>query len=348
MSLRIQILIVVTLAFSAFGCKRHQTSAQPVAPSVPRIVEDMPEFLAEYDWKSNITWEPLTIERIGGFISSPIPAREGGDLWHQAFDLGFADGWSFVLVPNTGIRGMGYNDGTQVYLENDTWVLADGVSPLNPNVEPIEYPSDATGIVEDLYRRRRAEMVDQYTRAAAGDEELSYLAPFAEQCSDNMDACAGPSLESFKREHNQVSLATLSQEAQVVFPMFSFAQMTEMFAAQGYDMGDTTVRLMLIQSPPYNLPLEIGFGGWNECPAPAVHAALWRVWYDAYGIQPAYIGPDTVEFWVARPPTDPATVANIAWQQFLYDQDIVFQGTGTIQALAQDLAGSNHWYFWWD
>lgn len=344
----IQMFFLAALTIAALACNRQRQLPEAPAPSVPRIAEDMPGFLAEFDWKSNITWEPLTIERTGGFISSPIPAREGGDLWHQAFDLGFPSGWTFVLVPNTGLRGIGWANDTQVYLDTGTWVLADGATALNPADEATQFPNDATGIVEDLYRSRRATMVDQYTKAAAGDPDWAYLAPFAEQCRENMDDCVGLSLEAFKQEHFQIDHGSLSREAQVAFPMFSFAQMVEMFAAQGYDMGDTTVRLLLIQAEPYNLPLEFGYGGWNDCPTPDLHAALWRIWHDAYGVQPAYIGPDTAEFWVARPPTDPQTVASIAWQQFLYDQDIVFQGTGTLQGLAQELAGANHWYFWWD
>ena len=38
----------------------------------------------------------------------------------------------------------------------------------------------------------------------------------------------------------------------------------------------------------------------------------------------------------------------LAREQFAYCDDIVTQGVGSIDALADGLRGSKSWYFWWD
>ena len=39
---------------------------------------------------------------------------------------------------------------------------------------------------------------------------------------------------------------------------------------------------------------------------------------------------------------------DLAWEQYLYCQDIVVQGCETIANLAATLLNSPFWYFWWD
>ncbi|WP_197277545.1 DUF4253 domain-containing protein [Bacillus sp. FJAT-27245] len=38
----------------------------------------------------------------------------------------------------------------------------------------------------------------------------------------------------------------------------------------------------------------------------------------------------------------------LAWEQFGFCSDIVWQGVGTVNALAGTLINSSTWYFWWD
>jgi hypothetical protein len=96
------------------------------------------------------------------------------------------------------------------------------------------------------------------------------------------------------------------------------------------------------------IPLHLRFGDWNACPSPHVHTAMARYWKAKYGAEIATMAADVVEFTVANPPTDHAQATELAWQQFLYCEDIVSQGVGSVATLAEALKGSTRWYFWWD
>jgi hypothetical protein len=96
------------------------------------------------------------------------------------------------------------------------------------------------------------------------------------------------------------------------------------------------------------VPAHVKPGGWNSCPEPAVHVALFRHWHERYGAEVTTIANDVIEFTVARPPTNHADARTLAIEQFLYCGDLVQQGTGTVGNLAALLIDNHHWYFWWD
>jgi hypothetical protein len=97
------------------------------------------------------------------------------------------------------------------------------------------------------------------------------------------------------------------------------------------------------QSPAY-----LRFGAWNNCPSPGENVALLKYWQDCYGAEVVGIAGDVVELQVARPPQTQEDALRLAKQQFLYCQDIVVQGTETLQGLAAALLGGTVWFFWWD
>jgi hypothetical protein len=51
---------------------------------------------------------------------------------------------------------------------------------------------------------------------------------------------------------------------------------------------------------------------------------------------------------VANPPTTKEDALKLAEEQFVYCEDIVTQGTETIENLAAGLINAKKWYFWWD
>lgn len=57
---------------------------------------------------------------------------------------------------------------------------------------------------------------------------------------------------------------------------------------------------------------------------------------------------DVVEMLVECPPSKKIDVLKIAKQQYLYCQDIVGQGSHTLEVLAAGLLGATSWFFWWD
>lgn len=100
---------------------------------------------------------------------------------------------------------------------------------------------------------------------------------------------------------------------------------------------------------PWEAIAHFAYGHWNECPEPEVHVAVHRDWYERFGAELVGVDFDWVELRVARSPTEPAAAEALAHEQFLYSGgDLVFQGYGTLRALASSLVGAETWTFWWD
>lgn len=102
------------------------------------------------------------------------------------------------------------------------------------------------------------------------------------------------------------------------------------------------------QIPSWQIPLYLQYGGWNACPLPEEHAAALAYWFRYYGAELFGLDEATLELWVAEPPSTEVAALAIAKEHFAYCDDIVFQGTMTVNRLAQTLKQSCHWYFWWD
>jgi len=110
--------------------------------------------------------------------------------------------------------------------------------------------------------------------------------------------------------------------------------------------------LILAKIPTCN-PWEVAawiptMAGGNECPFPAEHVAVFEYWYKKYGAIPAVVRFDIWELYVERPVRTQEEAVSLAWEQFGYCCDIVYQGVGTVNALAGTVIDSNVWYFWWD
>lgn len=90
------------------------------------------------------------------------------------------------------------------------------------------------------------------------------------------------------------------------------------------------------------------FGGWNDCPPPAIHAALARDWHDQYGARLVVNTHDILEFEIARPIATKEEAVAMALLHNRYCSDIVDQGIGSVLRLAAYLLGARYWYFWWD
>ena len=114
--------------------------------------------------------------------------------------------------------------------------------------------------------------------------------------------------------------------------------------------GKKTVPVVLAEIPiknPWEVFAWLPFGGWNECPANEDHMAVAKYWFEAYGAVPALMTHDVLEYSLPAPVSREKAI-EVAWEQFTYCSDIVEQGVGTVGALADGLAQSTVWYFWWD
>ncbi|ULT56656.1 DUF4253 domain-containing protein [Neobacillus drentensis] len=99
---------------------------------------------------------------------------------------------------------------------------------------------------------------------------------------------------------------------------------------------------------PWEVAAWVPMGGFNECPMPEEQVAVFKYWYERYGATPALVTPDVWEFFVSNPPKTQEESELLAWEQFGFCGDIVWQGAGTVNALAGTLMNSSFWYFWWD
>ncbi len=111
-----------------------------------------------------------------------------------------------------------------------------------------------------------------------------------------------------------------------------------------------TIPLILAEIPvqqPWEVFAYLPFGGWNECPDTERLMATAKYWFTKHGAVPSVVTHDILEF------TLPQAVGRekapvLAQEQYAWCADIVDQGVGSITALAQGLADSTVWYFWWD
>lgn len=99
---------------------------------------------------------------------------------------------------------------------------------------------------------------------------------------------------------------------------------------------------------PWEVLAWIPFGGWNACPMPEDAMAVLKYWYEKHGAVPGCIGHDTLELYVPQPVGAGEPAMALAREQFLFCEDIVYQGVDSVPALAKGLEQSTVWYFWWD
>lgn len=113
-----------------------------------------------------------------------------------------------------------------------------------------------------------------------------------------------------------------------------------------------TYPLILAEIPvknPWEVFAWLPFGGWNECPNTPELMAITKYWYSLYGAVPVVVTHDVLELAVPAPVGIEAA-KRLALEQYCFCADIVEQGPedGSPGMLADTLAKSNNWYFWWD
>lgn len=111
-------------------------------------------------------------------------------------------------------------------------------------------------------------------------------------------------------------------------------------------------RVLLLEVPtknPWEIPVYVPFGGWNDCPLPEEMATVCRYWYEKYGAVPAVITHDELYLFVPNPVPE-GEAMELAKQHYAFCCDRVDQctGSGTLGEVADSLRKSRIWYFWWD
>lgn len=116
------------------------------------------------------------------------------------------------------------------------------------------------------------------------------------------------------------------------------------------DYKDNSVTETILALIPTTKPFEVfawvPFGGWNECPSAEDMIHISRYWYLKHNAVPAVISHDTLEF--LCDPLEIQGAMETAVEHFAVCPDNVYQGVGTVAALADSLTKSTVWWFWWD
>lgn len=113
-----------------------------------------------------------------------------------------------------------------------------------------------------------------------------------------------------------------------------------------------TVPLILAEIPvrhPWEIFAWLPFGNWNECPDTPELMAVAKHWFALHGAVPAVMTHDVLEFDLPAP-VEREQAMQLALEQYAWCPDAVEQGPEgcTVGMLADTLAQSKVWYFWWD
>jgi hypothetical protein len=111
---------------------------------------------------------------------------------------------------------------------------------------------------------------------------------------------------------------------------------------------DTVFFAMIPTVESFEIPGFLKYGGWNECPGPAEQVAMFRRWSKNHGVEIYAMLGDVIECEISHPPESRQAASALAFEQFVFCSDIVYQGTQTLYRLAASLQNARHWFFWWD
>lgn len=119
-----------------------------------------------------------------------------------------------------------------------------------------------------------------------------------------------------------------------------------------YRTGETeeTIIFEIPVKNPWEVIAYLPMGGWNECPDAEEMIAVCKYWYEEYGAVPASISHDVLEFYVEKPVADKEKAFELAKEHYAFCPDRVDQCTQSysLSEVADSIAKSNVWYFWWD
>ncbi len=101
-------------------------------------------------------------------------------------------------------------------------------------------------------------------------------------------------------------------------------------------------------SASWQVPALLRFGDRNACPPPSVHVSVLARWERMYAAEIVGMTRDTLELTVGNPPSEPGEALDLAYEQLGYCEDVVLQGTLTVERLAATLLDGRVWFFWWD
>ncbi|MDQ3641045.1 MAG: DUF4253 domain-containing protein [Actinomycetota bacterium] len=218
----------------------------------------------------------------------------------------------------------------------ELWRMVRGVHQ-NTGLWPFLLTAKADMLPDLVHFAAQEADLDELARGEAlnSDDVLREMAAMAAGDDEDDDEAAG-----FKGELDE---STYDEEAQALSP-------DVVDDVDSHLQQDQPHRLALIEAAHgWEVPARLAWSGaTNYDLSGAQHLAVLRRWGQRYGAELLTLGFDTIELLVERPPAGKVDALAVAREQFAYCPDIVWQGVGTIGALAASQARSPVWYFWWD
>jgi hypothetical protein len=99
----------------------------------------------------------------------------------------------------------------------------------------------------------------------------------------------------------------------------------------------------------WQIPTLLSYGGWNTCPAPAVHGVVLRHWYQIYGAELVGLARDGMELALARPPRTRSDAMALAYEYATYCLDgMSLYDADDLPDLAACLIDAEVVRLWWD
>ncbi|MDA2812668.1 DUF4253 domain-containing protein [Nocardiopsis sp. RSe5-2] len=111
----------------------------------------------------------------------------------------------------------------------------------------------------------------------------------------------------------------------------------------------TTLLMLVRASAGYEVPALLRWdGACNHGIEGHEHMAVLRHFHEEYGAELVGMTGDVIELAVDRAPATAGGAALAAMEMYAYCPDIVLQGIGTVEALAERVAPTGDWFLWWD
>lgn len=112
-------------------------------------------------------------------------------------------------------------------------------------------------------------------------------------------------------------------------------------------MSDEAYLINIPDEHPYNVFAYLPIGNYNECPSSEQLLAVFKHWYENYGIIPAVVTYDSVQITFTKTLTD-EQIEQLAEEFLLLNPEVQSMEYPTKEDLVKGLKHSKYWMFWWD
>lgn len=170
------------------------------------------------------------------------------------------------------------------------------------------------------------------------DEYGSYEKMYEEIKTDAKEV----EVESFFNKYKEMNKALFSEWKKGKSEIDSYEAYNDL-----YVLSDNIYLAMIPSEHPYDVFAYIPMGNFNECPNNHELLAVFRHWYEEYGVIPAIITRDSVHVALSKTLSDDE-IEQLAEEILLLNMETQNFAYSTKEDLVKGLKHSKYWMFWWD